>query len=99
MSLSDGDTPASIFMLKMTKEKMRKTMAKPYLEGLKVQEEVVYDETIDFVSEKANEIDADLIIMGTHGSRGDRENFVGSNTEKVVRTTDVPVLAIWRSFK
>jgi nucleotide-binding universal stress UspA family protein len=98
MSLSDGDTPASIFMLKMTKDKMKKAMAKPYLEGVKVQEEVVYDETIDFVSEKANEIDADLIIMGTHGSRGDRENFVGSNTEKVVRTADVPVLAIKQKY-
>lgn len=99
MSLSDGDTPASIFLLKITKNKMKETLAKPYLQGLNVEDEVVYDEPIEIISEKANQIGADLIVMGTHGSRGDRENFVGSNTEKVVRTADVPVLAIKERFE
>jgi nucleotide-binding universal stress UspA family protein len=36
----------------------------------------------------------DQVIMGTHGSRGWEEFFIGSNTEKIVRTTSVPVFAI-----
>ena len=36
----------------------------------------------------------DLVIMGTHGSKGWEEFFIGSNTEKIVRTSPVPVFAI-----
>ncbi|MDZ7650500.1 MAG: universal stress protein [Cytophagales bacterium] len=32
--------------------------------------------------------------MGTHGASGLKEFFVGSNTEKIVRTSQVPVIAI-----
>lgn len=44
----------------------------------------------DFV--KDNKID--LMVMGTHGASGLKEFFVGSNTEKIVRTSEVPVIAI-----
>jgi len=36
----------------------------------------------------------DLIVMGTHGSRGWNEFFMGSNIEKVVRISPVPVFAV-----
>lgn len=36
----------------------------------------------------------DLIVMGTSGSSGLAEIFIGSNTEKVVRHAQVPVLAV-----
>ncbi len=36
----------------------------------------------------------DLVVMGTHGATGLAEFFVGSNTEKVVRFSKVPVIAI-----
>src|SRR5690606_13764389 len=36
----------------------------------------------------------DIIIMGSHGASGFREMFIGSNTEKVVRTSKIPVLVI-----
>jgi nucleotide-binding universal stress UspA family protein len=36
----------------------------------------------------------DLVIMGTKGSEGAREILIGSNTEKIVRTSKVPVLAV-----
>lgn len=35
----------------------------------------------------------DLIVMGTHGSRGWDSFFMGSNIEKIVRTSPVPVFA------
>ncbi|HMJ70369.1 MAG TPA: universal stress protein [Cyclobacteriaceae bacterium] len=40
-----------------------------------------------------NEI-IDLVVMGTNGASGMRELLVGSNTEKVVRNSPVPVIAI-----
>ncbi len=42
----------------------------------------------------AQEQHIDLIVMGSHGTSGFSEFFVGSNTEKVVRTSDIPVLVI-----
>ncbi|WP_276370172.1 universal stress protein [Chryseolinea sp. H1M3-3] len=36
----------------------------------------------------------DLIVMGTHGASGLKEFFVGSNTEKIVRYSTVPVVAV-----
>jgi len=36
----------------------------------------------------------DLVIMGTHGASGWAEYLIGSNTEKIVRHSKVPVLAI-----
>ena len=41
-----------------------------------------------------DEFGIDLIVMGSHGASGLKEMFVGSNAEKVVRTSDVPVLVI-----
>jgi len=42
----------------------------------------------------AEEDRADLIVMGTKGASGATEFFVGSNTEKVIRTAPCPVLAV-----
>ena len=39
----------------------------------------------------------DLIIMGTHGRTGLDRVLVGSNTEKIVRTSEVPVMTVGRS--
>lgn len=36
----------------------------------------------------------DLIVMGTHGSSGIREYTVGSNAEKIVRSSRVPVITV-----
>jgi nucleotide-binding universal stress UspA family protein len=42
----------------------------------------------------AEEYDADLIVMGTHGARGMRRVQIGNTTEEVVRRTAVPVLTV-----
>jgi nucleotide-binding universal stress UspA family protein len=36
----------------------------------------------------------DAIVMGSHGARGYREYFIGSNAEKIVRNASVPVLVV-----
>lgn len=46
------------------------------------------------IAEKLLEEEYDLIIMGTKGASGLREFFIGSNTEKVVRTARCPVIAV-----
>ncbi|MEF8842143.1 MAG: universal stress protein [Haloarculaceae archaeon] len=44
--------------------------------------------------EYAEEVDADLIVMATHGRRGLDRWLLGSVTERVVRAADAPVLTV-----
>lgn len=42
----------------------------------------------------AEEVSADLVIMGTHGRRGIARALIGSTAEAVVRTSPVPVMTV-----
>jgi nucleotide-binding universal stress UspA family protein len=42
----------------------------------------------------AQQLEADLIVMGTHARRGVARALLGSVAEKVVRTSPVPVLTV-----
>ena len=48
----------------------------------------------DLANSVAEEIDADLIIIGTHGRRGLARALLGSVAENVIRTAKRPVLVI-----
>ncbi|MEN0062445.1 MAG: universal stress protein [Myxococcota bacterium] len=49
---------------------------------------------VDTIVAAAEELQADLIVMGTHGRRGVAEFFTGSTTEQVVAKTPVSVMVI-----
>ncbi|HEX3636833.1 MAG TPA: universal stress protein [Paraburkholderia sp.] len=42
----------------------------------------------------ANEFNADLLVLGTHGRRGFRRLFLGSVAERVLRSSSCPVLLV-----
>jgi nucleotide-binding universal stress UspA family protein len=46
------------------------------------------------ITRLANELDCQLIVMGTHGRTGLPHLFLGSVAERVVRTSPVPVLTV-----
>lgn len=49
----------------------------------------------DFIKKKK----IDIVIMGSHGATGIREYFIGSNAEKIVRNSPVPVLVLKKPYK
>lgn len=51
----------------------------------------------DVINRVAKEINADLILMGTHGRRGLSRMLRGSATEEVMRRARIPVLVIRES--
>lgn len=65
----------------------------PELKG-EVETRVVDKEPSQAILETADEIDADVIVMGTHGRTGWRRALIGSVAEKVVRHSQRPVLCI-----
>jgi nucleotide-binding universal stress UspA family protein len=46
------------------------------------------------IAEIAQEVGADLIVMGTHGRKGIAHVLMGSVAERTVRTSPIPVLTI-----
>jgi len=46
-----------------------------------------------------DEVAADLIIMGTHGTSGIEEFWIGSNAYRVVSSTNVPVITMQPNFR
>lgn len=81
------------------------TMAAEQLYGIKKELSAQYPELeietrveegflYSSIRRTASEDDADLIVMGTKGASGATEFLVGSNTEKVIRTSTCPVLSV-----
>ena len=62
--------------------------------GLNVVKAVEDGLAADKIVEYAEAASIDLIIMSTHGRGGVRRFFVGSVTDKVIRSTHLPVLVI-----
>tara|TARA_R110000787_G_scaffold43892_2_gene107453 strand:+ start:18828 stop:19652 length:825 start_codon:yes stop_codon:yes gene_type:complete len=92
---SSGAMPESLFFIKLAEKHFDELLKKPYLDGLLIHEAIIgHGEIYNDVSEVVKEKDIDLIIMGSHGINGFMEMFIGSNTEKVVRTSKIPVLVI-----
>ncbi len=58
-----------------------------------------YDVFIDAIKQAVKSKNIDLIAMGTNGATGAAEVVFGSNTLKVIRSIDRPVLAIPEGFK
>lgn len=84
----------AVFYLKLAEKKFETFLNKPYLKGLEITPIVKHFKVWSEINEVANEHQANLIVMGSHGVSGIKEAIVGSNTEKVVRHSDIPVLVI-----
>lgn len=89
-----SELPEAMFFMKLAHQKFENTMAQDYLQGITVHETVDFNQTFTGISNTCKEHDIDLIVMGSHGANGFKEMFIGSNTEKVVRTAEAPVLVI-----
>ncbi|RKE98142.1 universal stress protein [Ichthyenterobacterium magnum] len=84
----------AVFFLKLAENKFEEFLDKPYLKNINITPIVKHFKVFSEVNDVAKEHDADIIIMGSHGSSGLKEMLIGSNTEKVVRHSDIPVLVI-----
>lgn len=76
--------------LAYAKEKVEKILADyPECKGVVVTGEIV-DEIIEFAEKKS----ANLIIIGTHGSKGFEKLLLGSVAERVVKYSHCPTLVM-----
>lgn len=59
-----------------------------------VESRVIEGPPIDAILTAAQDLKADLIVMGSHGRGGINRLMLGSVTERTIRESDVPVLAV-----
>jgi nucleotide-binding universal stress UspA family protein len=86
--------------MKVSAEKNFKELkAKWTNDGIKVRSLIAQGPTTKTITRIAEENKVDLIVMGTQGATGFKEFLVGSNTEKVVRFSPLPVLAVRKSHE
>ncbi len=81
-------------LLKTTKEKMEKLVNTLGLSGIKVASDIKIGKPAKIFRDEIKSRQYDLVVMGTKGASGFHEMLIGSNAEKVVRYSPVPVLAI-----
>ena len=99
---SYSDLPEAVFFMKLAHQRFETLINKSYLKDIVLHETVDLHEIFKGIFHVCKKNDIDLIIMGSNGSSGLTEMLIGSNTEKVVRTSDTPVLVIKKehsSFK
>ena len=86
--------PQIMYFKDMAIDKLDELMDSNFLDGINVSEIIQFEKAFDGIMEISKKNDVNLIVMGSHGASGYEEMFIGSNAEKVVRTSDVPVLVI-----
>jgi nucleotide-binding universal stress UspA family protein len=65
--------------------------------GVETETSVVRGTVHRTIREYTDDNDIDTVVMGTHGRRGVGRHLLGSVTERIIRTVDVPVVAVTKS--
>jgi nucleotide-binding universal stress UspA family protein len=91
--------PESMLYLRKTKEKVLEFKKSFFSEDLTVAYFIKLNNPFDGIIKYADKIDADLILMGSKGHSKFEEIMIGSNTEKIVRNSKVPVIVVKRDSK
>jgi nucleotide-binding universal stress UspA family protein len=68
--------------------------AQPGMEGVSIETTVVEGLMLPAIQEMIEDHQIDLVVMGTLGASGLKEVFLGSNTERIIRHAECPVLVI-----
>ncbi len=83
-----------VHLIKLTEKRFGEFLDKPYLKDVNITPIIKHYKVFSEVNDLAEKHEVDLIVMGSHGVDGLQEIFIGSNTERVVRNSEIPVLVV-----
>jgi nucleotide-binding universal stress UspA family protein len=91
---SSGDPPIGMreYAVRRATDHLNDLAHRLRADGVEVASYVRVGTPVEEILRFANEHDANVIVMGTHGRTGFRHLLAGSITEKVVRASAIPVL-------
>jgi nucleotide-binding universal stress UspA family protein len=75
-------------------QELKRVAARARDAGVPADSEVRVGDVYDEIQAATSRLKPELVVMGTHGRRGAERWFMGSTTEKLLRRSPVPVLAI-----
>jgi nucleotide-binding universal stress UspA family protein len=75
-------------------ERARKTLQEHGVAAVERLVEFPASRVADVIIQEANAAGCDLIVMGTHGRRGFSHMMIGSDAERVVHESKLPVLLV-----
>lgn len=91
---SNFSIPESMMYLRKVKEKLLDLKSRYFDEDQVARHAIRFQTPYDGIRDYSKKIDADLIIMGSQGISDFEEMIIGSNTEKIVRTSEIPVIVV-----
>ncbi|MFH6983775.1 universal stress protein [Marinoscillum luteum] len=75
-------------------EQLKNLESEAFSQGIKCVTHMDYDTSSESITRYAAAQDISLIVMGSHGAKGIKEFFIGSNAQNVVKHANIPVLII-----
>ncbi len=63
-------------------------------EGVPFAIQIDYGDFFGIIGNSISRLNLDLIIIGTHGIKGVKQNFVGSNVLRLLRFVEIPALVV-----
>ena len=97
MGMVEANELGRLYHLKLIEaadKKLDKIVASEEYNDIDIKQVVLVGKPYDNISEHIVEHEADMVIMGTKGSEGLEQMLVGSNTEKVIRFSNCPVMSV-----
>ncbi|MGO3690032.1 MAG: universal stress protein [Psychroflexus halocasei] len=93
------DNEEIVFFMKLAKKKFEEFLDKDFLKGVDIDHDIEVGSTTFAINDIVEKNNIDLIVMGSQGVSGLEEVMIGSNTEKVVRHSEIPVLVVKKDIK
>ena len=91
---SNFSIPESMIYLRKVKEKILALKATHFKDNQIVKYSIRFQNPFEGIRDFAKKMNANLIVMGSKGVSDFEEMIIGSNTEKVVRTSTIPVIVV-----
>ena len=91
---SNFSIPESMMYLRKVKEKILDLKTTYFNDNQIVRYSIRFQNPFEGIRDFVKKINANLIVMGSKGVSDFEEMIIGSNTEKVVRTSNIPVIVV-----
>lgn len=91
---SNFSIPESMLYLRKVKERIVEFKEQFFHKNTEVHHSIRFQNPYEGIITYTDKIEADLLVMGSKGHSNFEEILIGSNTEKVVRTSKVPVIVV-----
>lgn len=86
--------PEILEKIRIAKNELAILKAKAKEKNIEAKSSLAFNVGSENIAEYINESEYELIIIGSHGSSGIKEKLIGSNTQKIIRNSSVPVLVL-----